>query len=163
MRLQRQAKTLADMAHLGALLARATRAPVMMFLRGDLGSGKTTLAGAYLRGLGHAGAVKSPTYTLVEPYEVAGRAVYHFDLYRLNDPEELEFLGVRDYLQGRGVCLVEWPERGAGLLPPADVDIHLQVADEGRVLTFESHSEEGEAMLDRLIANEGLPPGAPVA
>jgi tRNA threonylcarbamoyladenosine biosynthesis protein TsaE len=151
------------MAHLGALLADATRAPVIVFLRGGLGAGKTTLAGAYLRGLGHAGAVKSPTYTLVEPYDVAGRAVYHFDLYRLNDPEELEFLGVRDYLQGRGVCLVEWPERGAGLLTPADVDIHLQAADEGRILTLESHSKEGDAMLDRLIANEGLSAGAPVA
>lgn len=163
MRLQRQAKTIADMARLGALLAGATRAPVIIFLRGELGSGKTTLAGAYLRGLGHVGAVKSPTYTLVEPYDVAGRTVYHFDLYRLNDPEELEFLGVRDYLQGRSVCLVEWPERGAGLLPSADVDIHLQVADEGRVLTLESHSKEGEAMLNRLIADEGAPPRAPVA
>lgn len=165
MRLQRPAKTLADMTRLGALLAGATRRPAVIFLRGELGTGKTTFAGAYLRALGHAGAVKSPTYTLVEPYDVGGRAVYHFDLYRLNDPEELEFLGVRDYLQGRGVCLVEWPERGAGLLPAADVDIHLQVADEGRVLTFESHSREGEAMLNRLIADEEAPggPGAPVA
>jgi tRNA threonylcarbamoyladenosine biosynthesis protein TsaE len=94
--------------------------------------------------------VKSPTYTLVEPYQIADMTVYHFDLYRLNDPEELEFLGVRDYLEGNGVCLVEWAERGAGVLPAPDIDIVIERQEEGRVVRFTSRTENGAALLNGL-------------
>ena len=114
MKQERHVATAADMEALGAALAARLHEVRLIGLRGELGAGKTTLVRGLLRALGHAGPVKSPTFTLVEPYALAEAVLYHLDLYRLNDPEELEFLGLRDYLQGRNVCIVEWPERGAG-------------------------------------------------
>jgi tRNA threonylcarbamoyladenosine biosynthesis protein TsaE len=151
MLLERKAVTETDMEHLGAVLAPRLQAGLMLFLHGELGAGKTTLVRGILRGLGHAGAVKSPTYTLVEPYDLAGLTVYHFDLYRLNDPEELEFLGVRDYLAGNGVCLVEWAERGAGVLPAPDVDIVIERQEEARVARFISRTDNGAMLLRGLL------------
>jgi tRNA threonylcarbamoyladenosine biosynthesis protein TsaE len=150
MLLERKVATEADMERLGAALAPRLRAGLVLFLHGELGAGKTTFIRGILRGLGYAGAVKSPTYTLVEPYQMAGLTIYHFDLYRLNDPEELEFLGVRDYLEGSGVCLVEWAERGMGVLPAPDVDIAIERQEEGRVVRFTSHTENGAALLHGL-------------
>jgi len=147
MLLERKAATETDMEHLGAVLAPRLQAGLMLFLHGELGAGKTTLVRGILRGLGHTGAVKSPTYTLVEPYDLAGLTVYHFDFYRLNDPEELEFLGVRDYLAGNGVCLVEWAERGAGVLPAPDVDIVIEGQEEGRVVRLTSRTDNGALLL----------------
>ena len=106
------------MVALGEHLGRELAAPMVVFLRGELGAGKTTLARGVLRAKGYSGAVKSPTYTLVEPYELQGVTLYHFDLYRLGDPEELEYVGIRDYLDGDSIVLVEWPERSGGCRPP---------------------------------------------
>lgn len=144
--LSAEAATLA----LGAALAQAVVPGLIIWLEGDLGAGKTTLVRGILHGLGHAGAVKSPTYTLVEPYRLAGRTVYHFDLYRLNDPEELEFLGLRDYLSGSGICLIEWPERGAGVLAEADLEIAIERSPDGRVVRMHAHTPRGTAVLHEM-------------
>lgn len=138
------------MEALGARLAPALADGTVVFLRGELGAGKTTLVRGILRALGQAGAVKSPTYTLVEPYRLAGRTIYHFDLYRLNDPEELEFLGLRDYLSGSGICLIEWPERGAGVLAEADLEIAIERSPDGRVVRMHAHTPRGTAALHEM-------------
>jgi tRNA threonylcarbamoyladenosine biosynthesis protein TsaE len=110
----------------------------VIFLQGDLGAGKTTLVRGFLRGAGFTGVVKSPTFTLVEEYNLGERKIFHFDLYRLSDPEELEWIGIRDYFSQNCLCFIEWAERGTGFLPTPDAIISLTVQDLGRNLTFHS-------------------------
>ena len=134
----------------GRRLARLLTGGWMVHLHGDLGTGKTTLVRGILRGLGHAGPVKSPTYTLIEPYELRGRPVFHLDLYRLGDPEELEYLGLRDRLGGEHVLLVEWPERAGTALPPADLEIHIAYAGQGRDIELVATGLRAQAVIQAL-------------
>ena len=118
---------------LGSSVAGKSQVPQVIFLRGDLGAGKTTFSRGFLRGRGHDGSVKSPTYTLVEPYEsVSGGPVFHLDLYRLGDAQELAYVGLGDYLSAEGILLIEWPERAEAQLPPATLDITLMTQGSGR-------------------------------
>ncbi|MBU2919434.1 MAG: tRNA threonylcarbamoyladenosine biosynthesis protein TsaE [Psychrosphaera sp.] len=135
---------------MGNHLADVIKDGAIIYLHGDLGAGKTTFTRGVVQGLGHKGNVKSPTYTLVEPYELAGINAYHFDLYRLGDPEELEFMGIRDYFELNSLCLIEWPEKGAGVLPQADLDITLEYVDTGRKITFIANNDKGASILTLL-------------
>ena len=135
---------------LGAALAVASPPSCVIYLVGDLGAGKTTLARGFIRALGHKGAVKSPTYALLEPYELPDQSCYHLDLYRLSDPEELEYLGIRDLLQSEAILLVEWPKRGEGQLPPPDLVVEIDHDGECRQMQIKSHSKKGNSLLQAL-------------
>ena len=123
----------------GAELFKSVPSKCLLFLYGDLGAGKTTLVRGFLRAAGYTGVVKSPTYTLVEEYTVGARKLFHFDLYRVVDPEELEWIGIRDYLEQDCVCFIEWPDKGKGFLPEPDSVITLTPQGEGRLLTMENN------------------------
>ena len=134
-------------AALGAAGREGWRGPALVHLRGPLGSGKTTLVRGTLRALGHSGPVRSPTYTLVEPYTVGAVEIYHCDLYRLAAAEELDHLGIRDCFRDGAWCLIEWPERGRGRLPPADLELEFGFHPEGRLLRVRGVSREGRRAL----------------
>jgi len=133
-----------------AILAVGLDAPLVIGLSGDLGAGKTTLVGGLLAQLGHAGPARSPTYSLIEPYRLADHDVYHCDLYRLKDPEELEDLGLRDLLLGPAILLVEWPERAGERLRPPDLQLALAYTDHGRQLSLEPSSAAGQRVVAAL-------------
>ena len=140
-----------------AQLAAHATADLIIYLRGSLGAGKTTFARGFLRGLGYHGVVKSPTYTLVEPYSFdSGLVCYHFDLYRLADPEELEFTGVRDYFNAASICLIEWPEKAAGFLAEADIDCTLEHHPQGRKISLTACSVKGDRLMQQLKPDELL-------
>ncbi|MGR8999697.1 MAG: tRNA (adenosine(37)-N6)-threonylcarbamoyltransferase complex ATPase subunit type 1 TsaE [Gammaproteobacteria bacterium] len=122
----------------GAELWELVPSKCLIFLNGDLGAGKTTLVRGFLRAAGFTGTVKSPTYTLVEEYTIGTRKVFHFDLYRVVDPEELEWIGIRDYVAQDCICFIEWPDKGKGLLPEPDYVITLKTENSGRLLTMEN-------------------------
>jgi tRNA threonylcarbamoyladenosine biosynthesis protein TsaE len=146
----------AETRALGARLAMALReadepGALVIGLSGDLGAGKTTLVGGLLEALGHEGAARSPTYTLIEPYSLAGRDVNHCDLYRLRHPSELDDLGLRDLLSPRSLLLVEWPERAEGRLGTLDLSLNLAYFDEGRSVDIAASSDAGRRVLARLL------------
>ena len=142
-----------DTEQLGRILAGLVKENgqgLVVFLEGDLGMGKTTLSRGIMRGLGHEGAVKSPTYTIVEPYEHLDPPAYHFDLYRLGDAEELEYMGIRDYFQGLNLCVIEWPERGLGILPEPDLLVTLGKNGDGRLARVSAPTNRGSSLLARI-------------
>ncbi len=141
-------------AGIAAHCASGTR----IYLQGDLGAGKTTFARGFLRALGYAGTVRSPTYTLVESYQTGHGPVFHFDLYRLKTPDELEAMGFRDYFDGSGICLVEWAERAETLLGIPDLQVRLQPQGDGRMIELIAHTPVGDAALPK--APPSYPPSA---
>ena len=126
----------------------------LVTLEGELGAGKTSLVRAFLHGLGHTGRVRSPTYTLMEPYSVGGKQVLHLDLYRLGDPGELEFLGFRDLIDEDHIVLIEWPERAGDLIPLPDLAIALSYEDEGRRIHINAGTDRGKSLISRFPAGE---------
>jgi tRNA threonylcarbamoyladenosine biosynthesis protein TsaE len=131
-----------DTELLGAELWRVLPDKGLVFLNGELGAGKTTLTRGVLRASGHKSAVKSPTYTLVEEYDTPKGKFFHFDLYRVKDPEELEWIGIRDYLEQQGLCFIEWPELGKGQLPVPDIVISMKAEGDGRIVEINVLSEK---------------------
>lgn len=142
--------TESDTHALAANLANAIQAGAIIYLDGQLGAGKTTFTRGFLRGMGYTDKVKSPTYTLVEPYDIGGRKVYHFDLYRLNDAEELEHIGIRDYFEADALCLIEWPEKGFPLLPSPDLTCKISMNVNERDFSIEAHTPLGESIIKQL-------------
>jgi tRNA threonylcarbamoyladenosine biosynthesis protein TsaE len=144
----------AAMEALGQRLARSARCPGVIYLQGELGTGKTTLARGLLRGFGYHGKVKSPTHTLIEPYPLGGLNVYHLDLYRLGSSEELEWIGIRDLLAEDALLLVEWPDQGRGVLPPPDLVIVIDYLDQGRKLRLQPVTAQGERLVAACLSTE---------
>ena len=134
----------------GVELARHLQPGMVVYLSGELGAGKTTLARGILRGLGHAGRVKSPSYALVEPYKLSRLYLYHFDFYRFASPQELGEAGFKEHFNPDSVCLVEWPENAVGLLPAADIRSTMKVAGSGRQLEIDADTETGRRCVEQL-------------
>ncbi|MEM8593287.1 MAG: tRNA (adenosine(37)-N6)-threonylcarbamoyltransferase complex ATPase subunit type 1 TsaE [Pseudomonadota bacterium] len=145
--LENEAATLA----IAAQFARALNECTIVYLNGDLGAGKTCFSRGVIHALGFDGRVKSPTFTLVELYELAsGRSVFHFDFYRLSDPDEVYYLGIDDYVRDGFVCLMEWPSKAQGCIPQADVVVNLEHAGESRVIELIAVSDVGAYVLERM-------------
>lgn len=140
-----------EMMSFGERLSHIIQPKALIYLEGELGAGKTTLTRGFLRGCGYLDAVKSPTYTLVEPYDLGEKFVYHFDLYRLGHPEELEMIGIFDYLNDDAICIIEWPERGKGILPVSDLTLTLDIQTQGRVVKACAKTDKGQKILECLL------------
>lgn len=133
-----------SMLKFGANLSKACTPGTIIYLVGELGAGKTTLARGFLREAGHTGAIRSPTYTLVEHYELPEKDIFHIDLYRLSHPEEIEYLGLTDLITDTSIGLIEWPERGEGMLPEADIICSIDLTgDNQRVIQLDAKTERG--------------------
>jgi tRNA threonylcarbamoyladenosine biosynthesis protein TsaE len=145
----KQVRNEADMLKFGAKLGLAViEVPAaVIFLYGNLGAGKTTLARGFLQGLGHVGTVKSPTYTIVENYHLKEKDIFHFDFYRVKDMQELEFIGLADYFHAKAICLIEWPENAGALLPPVDLSCYIEPHVIGRNVKFVAHTETGKKIV----------------
>ena len=139
-----------QMLALGSALADALAGHGAVHINGQLGAGKTTLSRGILRGMGHTGSVKSPTFTLVEPYTIGEGQVFHFDLYRLVEPDELEYIGVDDYFAADSLCLIEWPEKASGFLPEHDLDIGIDVSGETRNIHIWGRTAHGNRVCEAL-------------
>lgn len=140
-----------QMETLGAsLYYLAKKEGLIVYLSGELGAGKTTFVRGFLRAMDYQGIVKSPTYTLVEPYEFDEQKVYHFDFYRLTSPEELEFMGIRDFFQEKVFCLIEWPEKASGVLPPCDLKVLIDITNDSRLVTIEANSDRGKDVFQKI-------------
>lgn len=134
-----------------ASVAKVVVAPCSIALQGDLGAGKTTFARGFLQALGHKGKVKSPTYTILEPYQIGDVCVNHFDLYRLLDPEELELIGAHEMFSGQNINLIEWPEQGTGWLPEMDLWLKIKHLESGRQFALAAGSPQGQSMLENIV------------
>lgn len=150
MRIEQEVYGEEAMEKLGEAFSSLLHVGGVVYLEGDLGMGKTTLTRGILHGLEYKGPVKSPTYTIVESYELEGLEVFHFDLYRMKNAEELEYMGIRDYFTGRSLCLIEWAEIGKSVLPEADIIVSLSLIKQGRYVSLESKTEKGNSILNSL-------------
>ena len=142
--------TEAETLDLAEKLAEAVTSPCFITLNGRLGAGKTTFSRGFLQALGHVGNVKSPTYTMVESYQLKVGTVFHFDLYRIQDTEELELMGLRDYFLQPAIILMEWPEHGANMLPVEDINCNIHVQNSGRLFELEAKTEKGQTILQQI-------------
>mgnify|MGYP000459916465 FL=1 len=140
--------------NMGKQLAKLMEQGAVIYLHGDLGAGKTTLTRGIVQGFGHQGKVKSPTYTLVEPYHLDKADISHFALYRLGDPEELEYMGIRDYFSPHAICVVEWPEKGGEFIPTPDLDVTLRYEGEARAILINSLTERGHSIVEKLKSTQ---------
>lgn len=136
-----------EMMLVAGMMAELSKGRGFFFFSGALGVGKTTFCRGLVRHFGFEGAVKSPTFTLVEPYELDRASIYHFDLYRLNDPKELEYIGLEEYFIPSSMCLLEWPEKGDGYLPECDLLLEISVKEGVRHIVFSSGTENGVSIL----------------
>ena len=142
--------TEATLQKLAVDFGRCLRAPLVIYLQGELGTGKTTFARALIQGLGYSGRVKSPTYGLLESYQAGGFDFLHLDLYRIENPAELEYLAIADQFSSKGILLIEWPEKALPALPPADICLNFNENSGGRSLQFEALSQSGREIIEKL-------------